>query len=101
MSEKVNSNRHYNPDPPVPAHIRLPGSMLAAIDEVRGDQSRTAFIREAIKSALYYEGKLDRMLEEAAADKSPLVRMTEGVMQRMALELWVQFTPASESDEKL
>jgi len=91
MSEKVNSNRHYNPDPLMPANIRLPESMLAEIDAARGEESRTAFIREAIKSALYYEGKLDRMLEEAAADKSPLVRMTDDVMARMAEELGITF----------
>ena len=91
MSEAVNSNRKYNPDPPKLMGLRLPESVWEQMDEARGKQSRTGFILEAVKSALYYEGKLDRMLNEAAADKSPVVRMTDDVMARMAEELGITF----------
>lgn len=56
MSGSVaNSHRKFNPDPPVPVCIRFPESVWAAIDGVRGTQSRTAWMLEAVNTALYYE----------------------------------------------
>jgi|GEM_PF-6332616 len=53
----VNSRRKFDPDPPVPMALKLPESIWAAIDAVRGEQSRTGWIRDAVAAALYYEGK--------------------------------------------
>lgn len=57
MSELVNANRKYSTDPLLAKSIKLTESMWAAIDAARGQQSVTGFIRDAVKSELYYEGK--------------------------------------------
>lgn len=49
--------RKFNPDPLTDKKIALPTSMWEAIDDARGDQTRTSWIKEAIASALYYDGK--------------------------------------------
>lgn len=54
----ANSHRKYNPDPPVPVCIKFPESVWEAIDAARGKQSRTSWMLDASKAALYYEGKV-------------------------------------------
>jgi metal-responsive CopG/Arc/MetJ family transcriptional regulator len=40
--------------PPAKVTLTLPQAMLDRLDAVRGDHSRNAWIRDAIKTALYY-----------------------------------------------
>jgi metal-responsive CopG/Arc/MetJ family transcriptional regulator len=55
MSSVVHHGRKFNPDPPVPMALKLPESVWAAIDEVRGEQSRSVWIRDAVNAALKTE----------------------------------------------
>jgi hypothetical protein len=48
----ANGNRKFDPDPPVLMPLRLSESTWAAIDAVRGEQSRTGWIRDAVAAAL-------------------------------------------------
>ena len=46
-----------NPDPLIGKSIGLLDSAWKAIDAVRGKKTSAEWIREAVDSALYYEGK--------------------------------------------
>lgn len=49
--------RKLDPDPLVGKNISLRESQWAAIDAIRGKETSAAWIREAVDSALYYEGQ--------------------------------------------
>ena len=46
-----------NPDPLVGRNVALHESTWKAIDAIRGKETSAAWIREAVDSALYYEGQ--------------------------------------------
>ena len=53
MSGSVaNSHRKYNPDPLTPVSLKLPESVVAKIDRIRGKQTRTGFILDAVMEAI-------------------------------------------------
>lgn len=53
-SERVNSNRHYNPtpDPVIKVSLHVPDSLVQAIDWARGNTSRMEWIRQACREKL-------------------------------------------------
>ena len=54
---QVNANRKHNPDPPIGKTLTLPESTWKAIESVKGATSYQAWIRDAIKTALYYKAQ--------------------------------------------
>lgn len=56
MSGSVaNSHRKYNPDPLMPVSLKLRESLIHAIDTWRGQQTRTAYITDAIHHEISLE----------------------------------------------
>jgi metal-responsive CopG/Arc/MetJ family transcriptional regulator len=58
MNNRVNANRHYNPNPDLTVRlsVHVPDSMAKTIDQARGETSRTAWVREAITQRMEREG---------------------------------------------
>ena len=48
----ANSHRKYNPDPLMPVSLKLPESVIAKVDRLRGQQTRTGSILDAIQDSI-------------------------------------------------
>ena len=48
----ANSHRKYNPDPLMPVSLKLPESVIAKMDRLRGQQTRTAYILDAVQDSI-------------------------------------------------